>query len=99
MAEMNWRKRAGVLLSILVLTLMDLSINKARAGEQTNTTGLMDEAWVLPRPAATRRRSTVLTGGAQAAPRPAATLKRSTVPMAGGLAPQRHQANAKAKTL
>ena len=31
MAEMNWRKRAGVLLSILVLTLMDLSINKARA--------------------------------------------------------------------
>src|SRR6478672_1927348 len=63
MAEMNWRKRAGVLLSILVLTLMDLSINKARAGEQTNTTGLMDEAWVLPRPAATLQRSTVPMAG------------------------------------
>jgi hypothetical protein len=35
MDEMSWRKRAGVLLSILVLTLMSLSINKARAGEQT----------------------------------------------------------------
>jgi hypothetical protein len=55
----------------------------------------MDEAWVLPRPAATRRRFTVLTGGAQAAPRPAATLKRSTVLMADGLALQRQQANAK----
>jgi len=39
MAEMNWRKRAGVLLSILVLTLMGLSINKARAGEQTRYYG------------------------------------------------------------
>ena len=88
MDEMSWGQGGAVLLSTLVITLVSLSINQARAGEQTNTTGLMDEAWVLPRPAATRRRSTVLTGGAQAAPRPAATLKRSTVPMAGGLAPQ-----------
>ena len=39
MDEMSWRKRAGVLLSILVLTLMSLSINKARAGEQTRFYG------------------------------------------------------------
>jgi len=39
MDEMSWRKRAGVLLSIVVLTLMSLSINKARAGEQTRFYG------------------------------------------------------------
>src|SRR6476660_5418608 len=39
MDEMNWRKRAGVLLPILVLTLIGLSINKARAGEQTRFYG------------------------------------------------------------
>jgi hypothetical protein len=39
MDEMSWRKRAGVLLSILVLTLMSLPIHKARAGEQTRFEG------------------------------------------------------------
>jgi hypothetical protein len=39
MDEMNWRKIAGVLLSILVLTLISLSINEARAGEQTRFYG------------------------------------------------------------
>ena len=63
------------------------------------STGLMDGAQVLPRPAAIQQRSTVLTGGAQVAPRPAATRQRSTALMVGGLAPQRPQANAKVKTL
>jgi hypothetical protein len=99
MDEMSWRQRAGVLLSILALTLVSLSINQARAGEQTRFYGPDGRSIVLPRPAATRRHSMVLTGDAQAAPQPAATLRRSTVQMAGGLAPQRHQANAKAKTL
>ena len=39
MAEMNWKPRAGVLLSILVITLVSLSINQARAGEQTRYYG------------------------------------------------------------
>jgi hypothetical protein len=39
MDEMSWRQRAGVLLSILALTLMSLSINQARAGEQTRFYG------------------------------------------------------------
>jgi hypothetical protein len=65
MAEMNWRKRAGVLLSILVLTLMGLSINKARAGEQTRYYGPdgTGGAQAAPRPAATLKRSTVPMAG------------------------------------
>ena len=39
MDEMSWRQRAGVLLSILVITLMSQSINQARAGEQTRFYG------------------------------------------------------------
>ena len=39
MDEMGWRQRAGVMLSILVLTLMSLSINEAQAGEQTRFYG------------------------------------------------------------
>ena len=39
MGERSWRPRAGVLLSILVLTLMSQSINQARAGEQTRFYG------------------------------------------------------------
>jgi hypothetical protein len=88
MDEMSWGQRGAVLLSTLVITLVSLSINQAEPESRPGSTGPMDEAQVLPRPVATRRRSTVLTGDAQAAPRPAATLKRSTVPMAGGLAPQ-----------
>jgi hypothetical protein len=36
---MNWKQRGVVLLSILAITLMGLSINKARAGEQTRFYG------------------------------------------------------------
>jgi hypothetical protein len=39
MDEMSWKQRSVVLLSILAITLMGLSINKARAGEQTRFYG------------------------------------------------------------
>jgi hypothetical protein len=39
MDEMSWKPRGLVLLSILAMTLMGLSINKARAGEQTRFYG------------------------------------------------------------
>ena len=39
MDEMSWKQRSLVLLSILAMTLMGLSINKARAGEQTRFYG------------------------------------------------------------
>jgi hypothetical protein len=87
-----------VLLSILAMTLIGLAINKAAAGEQTRFYGPDGRSIDMPRPAAIRRHSTVLTGGAQVAPRPAEIRPRSMVLMAGGLTPQRQQANAKAKT-
>ena len=39
MDEISWKQRGVVLLSILTLTLMSLSINQARAGEQTKFSG------------------------------------------------------------
>jgi hypothetical protein len=39
MDEMSWKRRGVVLLSILALTLIGLTINKARAGEQTRFYG------------------------------------------------------------
>jgi hypothetical protein len=39
MNNMSWRQRGVVLLSILAMTFMGLSINKARAGEQTRFYG------------------------------------------------------------
>jgi hypothetical protein len=37
--EMSWKQRGVVLLSILALTLIGLTINKVRAGEQTRFYG------------------------------------------------------------
>ena len=39
MVEMSWKQRDVMLLSILAMTLTSLSINKARAGEQTRFYG------------------------------------------------------------
>ena len=39
MGEMNWGQRGAVLLSTLVITLVSLSINQARTGEQTRFYG------------------------------------------------------------
>jgi hypothetical protein len=39
MVEMSWKQRCVVMLSILAMTLTGLSINKARAGEQTRFYG------------------------------------------------------------
>jgi hypothetical protein len=39
MDDMSWIQRGVALLSILAITLMGLSINKARAGEQTRFYG------------------------------------------------------------
>ena len=39
MNKMSWRQRGAVLLSTLVVTLVSLSINQARAGEQTRFYG------------------------------------------------------------
>ena len=39
MDEMSWGQGGGVLLSTLVITLVGLSINQARAGEQTRFYG------------------------------------------------------------
>jgi hypothetical protein len=88
MDEMSWGQGGAVLLSTLVITLVSLSINQARAGEQTRFYGPDGRSTGT---ATTSGNTTTFYGAdgrAPAAPRPAATLKRSTVPMAGGLAPQ-----------
>ena len=44
MDEMSWRKRAGVLLSILVLTLMSLRSTRHEPESRPGSTDPMDEA-------------------------------------------------------